>query len=469
MNTTAPIYIHLFHGWAQDISIFNELIFMIKKDLPNCQILSYDQGYYNIPKDHSKALPSAKHIVVAYSLGWSFIPLDLLKNHLHLILINPFFLDKNDRAKQIEYRAIIKSFKSNPNKTIDNFLNTANGFQSDNTYRSLDITKLSQDLEQVTLKNIDLSKQNSISIIAHPKDPVSSFQAIENKLKSNPSITYYPSNTAIHGINRTRNKEIYILLTKVIDNINKLPKMTKYNPNIYPNIYNNNSTVQSQSAITLSKTLCTNKLYSFSRILEFGVGTGFLTASLLKWVQTNQFDINDINSQMLAYVKNLDSCIHTIEGSIEEINLSEQYDLITSNFSLQWIDQWQDTLNTLINKLNPNGIIALAFPNSDSFPEWKNLCIENNLIFSSNLSISHNDITKWARASDLEILNLQTYDYKETFPSAIDFFRSLKKIGASYSKVLPNQKNFRNVLKNWIESPIESTYTTSLVIAQKKL
>lgn len=458
------VHIHFFHGWAQDSSIFEPIIESLQKSNPQLFFSSYDQEYFSdIPTSSSKA-NSSVHFIVAYSFGWAHIPKSLLKKATKLLLIDPFFLSNNDKQKKLEYKTLLRRFKNYPLETLKQFFSSAKIEPLDFCSSTVNFERLEKDLAQIQTLKPSFPNHLSVDIIAHKGDPISSYQAVEELVGNSQNISLYDSHQALHGLNKIKEN---LIIDTVKKSIEELKQKASYNPFTSPLAYSQNSRIQEQSAELLTKALFDLDFKNYPSILEFGVGTGYLTQRLLDRFKIDDYTINDINKQMLHQTESLSSNLKTIQGLIEEIELIQAYDLITSNFSLQWTNPWKATLDKLASHLKTDGLLALALPNQSSFPEWQEQCQQNNVPYTGALSIAHQDLINWAQSSHLQIIQQSELALTTSHPSAIDFFRSLKQIGASSSAHRPNLSSFRKLIDNWIERPIQTTYNISLLIARK--
>lgn len=458
------VHIHFFHGWAQESSIFEPIIKSFQKSSPKPVFSSPDQGYFSNLSPTSIVANTSVHLVVAHSFGWANIPKTLLNKTNTLLLIDPFFLSNNDKKKKLEYKTLLRRFKDSPQETLNHFFSSAN-IEPLNFYSSkMNLDRLENDLAQMETLVPSFPNQIKIDVIAHKDDPISSYQAIEEFISKNQNVNLHGSSQPIHGLNNIKKNWVIDYIKKRIE---ELKRKASYNPFTSPLAYIQNSKIQKQSAELLTKALYNLDINSHPSILEFGVGTGYLTEKLLDRFTFDEYTINDINEHMLHKTQSLSSKLKTIQGPIEEIKINQAYDLITSNFSLQWTNPWEVTLNKLASHLNNEGILALALPNQSSFPEWRAQCQQQNIKYTGALSITHQDLIDWAQNSNLKIIQQSELKLTTTHTSPVEFFRSLKQIGASSSAYKPNLSRFRKLIHNWIERPVKSTYNISLLIARK--
>lgn len=132
--------------------------------------------------------------------------------------------------------------------------------------------------------------------------------------------------------------------------------------------YNDNAKVQKRMAEKLI-TMVKNK--APQKILEIGCGTGFLTKLINNNLTYNQSVAIDIVADCESYIKNIDPNITFINDDIEKFiqTNTEKFDLIISNASLQWVDNFESTIKTLKTFLNQNGELIFSTFGKENFRE----------------------------------------------------------------------------------------------------
>lgn len=132
--------------------------------------------------------------------------------------------------------------------------------------------------------------------------------------------------------------------------------------------YNENAKIQKRMAERLLSFI---KNRSPKKILEIGCGTGFLTELINKELDFKTYIALDIVEECAQYIGNINPNITFISADIEEFikENSERYDLIISNASLQWVDDFEGVINTLEERLNPNGELIFSTFGNENFRE----------------------------------------------------------------------------------------------------
>ena len=234
-----------------------------------------------------------------------------------------------------------------------------------------------------------------------------------------------------------------------------------------PAFYHKNADLQKKTAARLARSVEPWK-YSIPKgqVLEVGAGTGFFSEHLSRIFSEREVVISDLSEKMLSACKENIGSYENITFEVKDAeNIepdSDSYACIAGNFVAQWFWDPATTLGRLSGKLVPGGLLLMAFPGNHSFPEWRNNCMELGVPFTANPLPDINEIVIKLSAGPHQI-DFYEDNYIETYDSAIQFFRHLKKIGVStsmYNKSLP-VKDFKKLLGYWdqkSEGVIKVTY-----------
>lgn len=198
-----------------------------------------------------------------------------------------------------------------------------------------------------------------------------------------------------------------------------------------------------------------------ARILDLGAGTGFVAKNIFDLVGEKKIQLfeSDISFEMLK--QNSESSFKTqsdfeklpfkIQSDFERLPFkNHSFDLLISSFSLQWLENLEQSFAQFFSLLKTSGILVFCLPTQGSLNELKSANIFN--------------FTKLPKAEDLILAlqkngftekKFQTEILKQEFESGLQALKSLKKIGANYSnknKILNKTqlKEFNNFcLKNF--------------------
>ena len=132
--------------------------------------------------------------------------------------------------------------------------------------------------------------------------------------------------------------------------------------------YNENAKIQKRMAERLM-TFIQNK--QPKKILEIGCGTGFLTQLISNSFEFEEYLTIDIVEECREYINQINSTISFLPIDIEEFikTNTEKYDLIISNATLQWVNNFENVINKLKHLLNQNGELVLSTFGKENFKE----------------------------------------------------------------------------------------------------
>jgi malonyl-CoA O-methyltransferase len=175
-------------------------------------------------------------------------------------------------------------------------------------------------------------------------------------------------------------------------------------------------------------------------ILEIGCGTGSLTAALVERFANRKIIASDISPPMLEKCRerleqNGDVVSEYIQFEIIDGEKFEQPDAlaaIVSSFTLQWLSNLDSTLLSLMRSLKQGGTFFFAVPSDQSFPQWKELCLDARVPFTGNPLPSLEFFEKFAEAYNYPF-KIQQKDFSRVYVSMLHFLREIKAQGAATS------------------------------------
>ncbi len=207
--------------------------------------------------------------------------------------------------------------------------------------------------------------------------------------------------------------------------------------------YDKYAQVQKKMNHILIKTLLndnSNNISDMKSILEIGCGTGQLTEMLLEMFPQSHITAIDLSPNMIESVdKRFKGKVNFICGDIEEIDLSEKYDLIISNATFQWFNDLSFTTEKLLHALKPSGTLCFSTFGENTFSELKECFIKTRIsmgikenILPGQTFYSSNEIKNIFDLNKYSVTNCETHEY-EYFKDCKSFFHSIKKVGANNS------------------------------------
>lgn len=132
--------------------------------------------------------------------------------------------------------------------------------------------------------------------------------------------------------------------------------------------YDENARIQKRMAERLMDFA---KKKEYDNILEIGCGTGFLTRLINENLTFKTYTAVDIVENCESFIKNINPNIQFFGEDIEvflDKNI-QNYDLIVSNATLQWIENFEPLVKKLETLLNPNGELIFSTFGKENFRE----------------------------------------------------------------------------------------------------
>lgn len=208
--------------------------------------------------------------------------------------------------------------------------------------------------------------------------------------------------------------------------------------------YDKNAVVQKLMAEFLISKIKNKK---FNKILEIGSYTGILTKLVLQNISFEKYVALDIVDSF-SYIDGLSSKISFVQSDIEDFITGEKFDLIISNASLQWVDDFDKLCAKIYSLLNHNGSFALSLFGSENLKEIKE-------VFGVGL--------KYYSIEQLEQIfkdcEITSAIHKIKFNSSLDVLKHLKYTGVN--SVTDKKFSYKEIKSglNLIENKFKNTLT----------
>lgn len=203
--------------------------------------------------------------------------------------------------------------------------------------------------------------------------------------------------------------------------------------------YDQYAVMQQQAALSLVRRL-TDLRHEVPAgpVLEVGCGTGAVSRELVTMFPERSLTLVDLapgmideNRQALAVYLETPHYVDWQVRDAETINVRNHYALIASCLTLQWFQDLTGSLSRLCEALVPDGILLFSYLGDKSFPEWRSACRALDLPCTMNQLPDSQALMETIQAIDGYEVTTWSEMIEQRYPTAQDFFRSLKKTGTS--------------------------------------
>lgn len=208
--------------------------------------------------------------------------------------------------------------------------------------------------------------------------------------------------------------------------------------------------------------------YAPHTILDLGTGTGYMVDALFPFFANSEYILNDMAPNMIASVekkwKHLPQFSFQL-GDMEKMPFKD-YDLIVSNFALQWANE----VNSLLKKCYYHSdYFVFSTLLSGTFQEWETLLSVHNVKRSMPFYPCVCDLKIELLALKPEKYHFLVQEFKITFENPAEFVMYLKKLGAGSSKTtlsFRQSKVFNHFVKHH-QQPLTVTYQVFLGLLKR--
>ncbi|WP_143688780.1 malonyl-ACP O-methyltransferase BioC [Wolbachia endosymbiont of Laodelphax striatellus] len=191
-------------------------------------------------------------------------------------------------------------------------------------------------------------------------------------------------------------------------------------------------------------------------ILDLGTGTGYIPEILFSFFSQSKFTLNDISSNMLAKAKEKLVGYKEVEfilGDMETLDFG-LHDLVISNLSLQWVSN----LKKMIRKsYNNSDVFVFSCLLDGTFNEWSRIFIKSLLPVPTHKYPSKQELESYLLSLKPKKYFFDSQEFTLCFPSASEFIRYLKNLGANLSSQTISLSDLRKVVQTYTNK-INVTY-----------
>ncbi len=212
--------------------------------------------------------------------------------------------------------------------------------------------------------------------------------------------------------------------------------------------YNDNAIVQRKVAVKLGEMIKKNySITNFEKVLELGCGTGMFTREFLSHFAPKILHCNDYFSceNFLPKI----STIKFIQGDMKDI-IEDNYDIIISSSSFQWIENLDKFFCRLSNKTNK---LAFSIYTEGNLKEIKEH-------FNVGLEYKTNEFILKKLKKYFSKVEFQSEEFSLDFDTPLEALRHIKKTGVSL-----NKKTSINLIRGYKNKNL--TYSAGYFICEK--
>lgn len=215
--------------------------------------------------------------------------------------------------------------------------------------------------------------------------------------------------------------------------------------------YDKNAVLQKNMASSLVSISGLEKDKNPVHILDVGCGTGFMIKLLSELFPNACFTLNDISEEMINICREkfYNHNAKFICADVEEASFSEDYNIIVSNAAFQWFNYLPETMSRLAKTLKSEGLLLFSTFGEHTFRElhisyriaMQNLgmegCYSPGQKFTDTKSLKSIIDMAFESECTMKIVEEIVPLY---FDSVMDFFKSVRAIGANNSGVYVHRK-----------------------------
>ena len=223
---------------------------------------------------------------------------------------------------------------------------------------------------------------------------------------------------------------------------------------------------QKKSALELSRLIAPH-IKDNHRLLEIGCGTGFLTQNLLEINPTIEIVASDISPDMIAQCQQKMPHLKTALIDGEHPPMSEKYDVVCSNLTLQWFSDLSASCQKFHHILGDNGLLAFSTLLEDNFSQWQEACDHSGIPHYQEGFLSLNNLEMLLNQNFQATITTEKIDI--SFDTMSGFLKHIRYIGAKATEHITPIAKLKKATR-YLSETFGNTisYHIAYVIAKKK-
>ena len=194
-------------------------------------------------------------------------------------------------------------------------------------------------------------------------------------------------------------------------------------------------------------------------ILEIGCGTGAYTLKLRDNFSDSDIIAIDLSKDMINIAKKKKmKQVEYLEGDAEKLELTGNFDLITSNACMQWFGDFDGFVKRLINKnIKQSGTFCFSMYGPETYVELKKVLKE---VYGQDINISSDEFLGVAEIKAVlekyfDDIVFQEKKFELNFDSFLDLLKSIKFSGTKGKgfdgKVFLGAEHFKKIQEIYIK------------------
>jgi len=210
-------------------------------------------------------------------------------------------------------------------------------------------------------------------------------------------------------------------------------------------------------------------------IFELGAGTGMVTDHLIRQFPESNKIVTDISPNMLELLKEKYSRYENIHYERHDANhahhLMGSSRTLVCGFTMQWLDDPVKSVSQWVETINGQSWVFVTWPGDGSFPEWKDIAQKSGLAYTANQlpAASVADAIEHRTGATLLYHSIEPVELE--YPSSVDFFRSMRDIGAGVeTDRIEGRRNLLKLIRIWDklhDGHIKVTYNVHTAVFHK--
>jgi|GEM_PF-1460892 len=241
--------------------------------------------------------------------------------------------------------------------------------------------------------------------------------------------------------------------------------------------YDSVAAIQRRNARQLATIIRSHRSHipDLTPFLEIGAGTGFLTDHLLQLGMTHGW-VTDIAPTMVEVLRHTykefpDLTIESLDG--EHLALGTRFNAIFSASTFQWFSSLDTAFCSYWRHLNPRGTLAFCMFVDGTIRELHHAAAAVGCRYPGHRLATENEVLTSLIESGFVIEYFSTIETSVCYPSARDFFDTLKKLGSTNAAgTLLEAAEMRRLIR-WYDAfyrtddGVTATFRTLYIVAHK--